>query len=69
MDDNINALQCSLKTVFITNITEEVTQRRILAPAEGLFHIELLQLIARKYHQPFYLRIASQNSLDEGFTE
>jgi hypothetical protein len=37
--------------------------------AERLLHLELLEFVPRKHHQPFEAGITGEDGLDEGFAE
>ena len=65
MNDEINSAECTFQSSNITNISNEITQLRIV---EALPHLELLKFVARVNNQALEFVVSDKPS-HEGMSE
>ena len=69
MDDNVNTLAGTNKTILITYITYKITKLREILLWPNLLHVELLQFATRVYNNLLHIRIITKDNLYNLLTE
>ena len=69
MDDNVNTLAGTNKTILITYITYKITKLREILLWPNLLHVELLQFATRVYNNLLHIRIITKDNLYKLLTE